>query len=34
MTPAGFIGLQVHGVGNREDPLEIRWRHLRLRELP
>lgn len=34
MTPAGFIGLQVHGVGNREDPLEVRWRHLRLRELP
>ena len=24
----GFIGLQVHGVGNREDPLQVRWRNL------
>lgn len=30
---AGFIGLQVHGVGARVDPLEVRWRRLRLREL-
>ncbi len=29
----GFIGLQVHGVGNRKEPLEVRWRELRLREL-
>lgn len=28
----GFIGLQVHGVGAREDPLEVRWRGLRIRE--
>jgi hypothetical protein len=34
MTPRGFIGLQVHGVGARTDPLEVRWRNLRLRELP
>ena len=30
---SGFIGLQVHGVGNRQDPLEIRWRGLRVRDL-
>ena len=29
-TQAGFIGLQVHGVGGLETPLEIRWRKLRL----
>jgi hypothetical protein len=34
MTPAGFIGLQVHGVGDRADPLEVRWRNLWLLELP
>ena len=33
MTASGFIGLQVHGVGAREDPLEVRWRHLLLKEL-
>lgn len=33
LTPAGFIGLQVHGVGNRTDPLEVRWRNLRIKEL-
>ncbi len=33
MTRSGFIGLQVHGVGNRTDPLEVRWRNLRLKEL-
>jgi hypothetical protein len=31
-TPSGFIGLQVHGVGNREEPLEVRFRNLRLKE--
>ncbi|RUA07570.1 MAG: hypothetical protein DSY81_12400 [Bacillota bacterium] len=30
---SGFIGLQVHGVGNRKEPLEIRWRGLRIRDL-
>jgi len=34
MTPSGFIGLQVHGVGKLEDPLVVQWRNLRLRELP
>ncbi len=33
MTRRGFIGLQVHGVGAREDPLEVRWRDIRIREL-
>jgi len=28
---SGFIGLQVHGVGDRTEPLEVRWRNLRLR---
>lgn len=31
---SGFIGLQVHGVGAREDPLQVRWREIRLLELP
>ena len=33
MTPRGFIALQVHGVGDRTEPLEVRWRNIRLREL-
>jgi HEAT repeat protein len=33
MTRRGFIGLQVHGVGAREDPLEVRWRDIRIRPL-
>ncbi|MDW8310514.1 MAG: DUF1080 domain-containing protein [Verrucomicrobiales bacterium] len=34
MTPAGFIALQVHDIGDRQDPLQVRWRKLRLKELP
>lgn len=34
MTPKGFIALQVHGVGKNEDPMEVRWRNIRIRELP
>ena len=34
MTPSGFVALQVHGVGDKTDPLEVRWRDLRLEELP
>lgn len=34
MTPAGFIALQVHGVGDKQEPMEIRWRKVRLQELP
>jgi hypothetical protein len=33
MTASGFIGLQVHGVGARKEPLTVMWRNLRLREL-
>lgn len=29
----GFVGLQVHGVGGREEPLYVRWRNIRLRKL-
>jgi hypothetical protein len=29
----GFIGLQVHGVGERADKMEVRWRNLRVRDL-
>jgi len=32
-TLSGFIGLQVHGVGKREEPLEVRFRNLRIKEL-
>lgn len=28
----GFIGLQVHGVGDRTDKMEVRWRNLRIRD--
>ncbi|KAA0213286.1 MAG: DUF1080 domain-containing protein [Leptolyngbya sp. PLA3] len=30
---SGFIGLQVHGVGDRVEPLRVRWRHIMLREI-
>lgn len=33
MTSEGFIALQVHGVGNRQNPLQVRWRNIRLRDL-
>ena len=33
MTLSGFIGLQVHGVGNRTEPLQVAWRKLRIKEL-
>lgn len=33
MTPSGFIALQVHGVGKRSDPLEVRWRKIVLTPL-
>lgn len=32
-TSEGFIGLQVHGVGNREDPLQVRYRNIRIQDL-
>ena len=33
MDASGFIGLQVHGVGNREAPMEVRWRNIRIKPL-
>lgn len=33
MTPKGLIALQVHGVGGRQEPLEVRWRNIRIKEL-
>ena len=33
MTPKGLIALQVHGVGERTEPLEVRWRNIRIQEL-
>jgi len=31
--PAGFIGLQVHGIKKGLGPFEVRWRNLRIKEL-
>jgi hypothetical protein len=33
MTPSGFIALQVHGVGAKSEPLEVRFRKIRVMEL-
>ena len=33
MTQSGFIALQVHGVGDRQDPLDVRWRNIRIQDL-
>ena len=33
MTSSGFIALQVHGVGDRKDPLEVRFRNISIRTL-
>jgi hypothetical protein len=33
LTPSGFIALQVHGVGKEEQPREVRFRNLRIKEL-
>lgn len=33
MTASGFIGLQVHGVGTRTDPLRVRWKNIMLTDL-
>lgn len=32
LSPRGFFGLQVHGVGDRVEPLTVRWRDVRVRE--
>ncbi|MEW4490303.1 DUF1080 domain-containing protein [Thalassoglobus sp. JC818] len=31
--PSGFIGLQVHGIGDRDQSYEVRWRNIRIKEL-
>ena len=33
MTPKGFIGLQVHGVGKKKEELEVSWRKIRIKVL-
>ncbi len=33
MTLKGFIGLQVHGIGNREETLQVRYRNIRIQDL-
>jgi len=33
MTRSGFIGLQVHGVGSKQTPMEVRFRNISLKEL-
>jgi hypothetical protein len=33
MTPEGFIALQVHSTKSKE-PLQVRWRNIRLKKLP
>ena len=33
LTPKGFIALQVHGVGDKTDKLQVRWRNIRLSEV-
>ncbi|MBL8761775.1 MAG: DUF1080 domain-containing protein [Phycisphaerae bacterium] len=33
MTASGFIALQVHGVGDRKDPLRVRWKNIVLTDL-
>jgi len=32
LTASGFIALQVHGVGKKEQPMEVRFRNLRIKE--
>ncbi|HVL07852.1 MAG TPA: DUF1080 domain-containing protein, partial [Burkholderiaceae bacterium] len=32
LTPKGFIALQVHGVGDKTEPVEVRWRNVRIQE--
>jgi hypothetical protein len=34
VTPSGLIGLQVHAVKTNAAGLEIRWRNVRIQELP
>jgi 3-keto-disaccharide hydrolase len=29
-TPSGFVALQVHSVGGKTEPLEVRWKNIKL----
>jgi hypothetical protein len=31
VTPKGFIALQVHGVGAKTEPMEVRWKNVRIK---
>ncbi len=33
LTATGFIALQVHGIGNREETLQVRYRNVRIQDL-
>ncbi len=33
VTAKGYICLQVHGVGKKEEPLEVAWRNIKIKEL-
>ncbi len=33
-TQAGFIGLQVHGIKEGSGPFQVRWRNIKIREIP
>lgn len=33
MTLSGFIALQVHGVGDKKEPMAVKWRNIRLMTL-
>jgi hypothetical protein len=33
VTPTGFIALQVHTVGKKTDPMQVRFRNIRIKEL-
>lgn len=33
MTAKGFIGLQVHSVGDKKEPMSVKWRNIRIKKL-
>lgn len=33
LTASGFIALQVHGIGNRDESLQVRYRNVRIQDL-
>ena len=34
VTPKGFIALQVHNVPENSEPMEVRWRKIRIKTIP